>query len=404
MKAANDYKELDSCVACGRTSLVVTLDLGSQPLANDFLKPGSHLDSYPLKLMRCEDCYHSQLSIAVEPERLFRHYSYVSGTSETLDNYFDNFSKNIISGFGQKKKILDIGSNDGSFLQKFVGTDWLTLGVDPAVNLIPESAAKNVITVPAFFNEEISSLLTNDFDVIVAMNVFAHTSNPLEILNGISRCLDNSGSAFIQTSQANMFNTGQFDTVYHEHISFFSVRSMKALLKRANLSLVNVSIVPIHGMSYLWEIRKGGSHNSELSREKEEEDFGLYGTNLYENFSALALEKCLEVKGIVEKYREKNFKIVSYGAAAKGNTFINFADITFDYILDDTPQKIDRMAPAGNCIVSNPEVLAKIPGPVLVVIPAWNFRQEILSKIQAARMNQGDYYLTYFPTTALESV
>jgi 2-polyprenyl-3-methyl-5-hydroxy-6-metoxy-1,4-benzoquinol methylase len=192
----------------------------------------------------------------------------VSGTSETLDNYFESFSEAIISRFGQKKKILDIGSNDGSFLQKFVETTWLTLGVDPAVNLVPESAAKNVTTVPAFFDERISSLLTNDFDVIVAMNVFAHTSNPLEILNGINRCLANSGRAFIQTSQANMFNTGQFDTVYHEHISFFSVRSMKALLERANLSLVNVSIVPIHGMSYLWEIRKGGSHNSELSREK----------------------------------------------------------------------------------------------------------------------------------------
>jgi 2-polyprenyl-3-methyl-5-hydroxy-6-metoxy-1,4-benzoquinol methylase len=402
--ATTNYRDLNACVACGQTNLVTTLDLGSQPLANDFLKPGSQLELYPLKLMRCADCYHSQLSIAVDPTRLFRDYSYVSGTSETLDNYFENLSNTLISRFGEGKKILDIGSNDGSFLQKFVGTNWLALGVDPAVNLVPESAAKNVTTVPAFFDKRISSLLANDFDVVTAMNVFAHTSNPLEILNGINRCLSSSGRAFIQTSQANMFNSGQFDTVYHEHISFFSVKSMKALLDRAHLSLVNVSIVPIHGLSYLWEIKKGGTHGSGLSREREEEDFGLYGSKLYEDFSALALAKCLEVKKIVSEYRERNFKIVSYGAAAKGNTFINFADISFDYILDDTPQKIGRRAPAGNCIVSNPEILRDIPGPVLVIIPAWNFRQEIVAKIRTMRKNQEDSYLTYFPTTTLESL
>jgi 2-polyprenyl-3-methyl-5-hydroxy-6-metoxy-1,4-benzoquinol methylase len=399
-----NFRDLKTCVACGQSNLVTTLDLGSQPLANDFLEPGRQLDFYPLKLMRCTTCYHSQLSIAVDPARLFRDYSYVSGTSETLDNYFENLSRTLISRFGQNRKILDIGSNDGSFLQKFVRTDWLALGVDPAVNLVSESAAKNVTTVPAFFDERISSLLANDFDVITAMNVFAHTSNPLEILNGINRCLSNSGRAFIQTSQANMFNSGQFDTVYHEHISFFSVKSMKALLERAELSLVDVSIVPIHGLSYLWEIKKGGTHASGLSREKEEDDFGLYGSKLYDDFSALALAKCVEVKGVVSEYRERNFKIVSYGAAAKGNTFINFADISFDYILDDTPQKIGRRAPAGNCIVSNPEILRNIPGPVLVLIPAWNFRQEIVAKIRTMRNNQDDYYLTYFPTTTLESL
>jgi SAM-dependent methyltransferase len=404
LKAATDYKILSSCVACGEPNLVTTLDLDSQPLANDFLAPGSVLDLYPLKLMRCKDCFHSQLSIAVDPARLFREYSYVSGTSETLGNYFEELTRNILNRFGTGKKILDIGSNDGSFLEKFAGSDWLTLGVDPAVNLIPESAARNVITVPTFFDERIASLLTNSFDVVVAMNVFAHTQNPLAILNGINQCLSESGRAFIQTSQANMFTTGQFDTVYHEHISFFSVRSMKALLERANMSLVSVSIVPIHGMSYLWEIQKNGKHSSNISREEEENSFGLYRELIYEEFSSLALAKAHEVKNLVAEYREKGFKIVSYGAAAKGNTFINFADITFDYILDDTPQKIGRMSPAGKCVVSDPSILSAIQGPLLVVIPAWNFGQEIISKVRTLRTNNEDAYLTYYPTTKIESL
>lgn len=401
---ATDYKELNACVACGASNLVTTLDLDHQPLANDFLVPGSVLDSYPLKLMRCNDCFHSQLSIAVDPSRLFRNYSYVSGTSETLSNYFDDLTKSLLARFGTKKKILDIGSNDGSFLEKFAQSDWATLGVDPAVNLIPESAAKNVVTIPTFFDERMASLLTDDFDVIVAMNVFAHTQDPLAILNGISRCLSDSGRAFIQTSQANMFTTGQFDTVYHEHISFFSVRSMKALLERANLSLVDVSIVPIHGMSYLWEIQKSGSHGSHISREQEEVNFGLYSSELYEEFASIALSKASEVKEIITGYREKGFKIVSYGAAAKGNTFINFADISFDYILDDTPQKIGRLSPAGNCIVSPPSILAEIDGPVLLIVPAWNFAREILTKVSTVRQEHSDMYLLYYPHTKLGEV
>lgn len=404
LTSASDYRVLNSCVACGESDLVTTLDLGYQPLANDFLAPGNILDLYPLKLLRCKDCFHSQLSIAVDPARLFREYSYVSGTSETLSNYFDELTRSIITRFGAGKKILDIGSNDGSFLEKFGESEWVTLGVDPAVNLIPESLAKNVITIPSFFDERMASLLSNDFDVIVAMNVFAHTQNPLAILNGINRCLSDLGRAFIQTSQANMFSTGQFDTVYHEHISFFSVRSMKALLSRANLTLANVSIVPIHGMSYLWEIQKGGKHEFDFSREQDEIEFGLYTEKLYDDFSALAVERALEVKKIVIEYRERGFKIVSYGAAAKGNTFINFADITFDYILDDTPQKIGRMSPAGKCMVSDPSVLSVMQGPLLVIIPAWNFRQEIISKIRTQRPNHQDVALTYFPSTQIESL
>lgn len=402
--AATDYKESNACVACGKSNLVTTLDLDRQPLANDFLAPGSVLDTYPLKLMRCKECFHSQLSIAVDPSRLFRDYSYVSGTSETLSNYFDDLTRNIVTRFGSRKKILDIGSNDGSFLEKFAQGDWITLGVDPAVNLIPESAARNVITIPSFFDERMASLLTDDFDVIVAMNVFAHTQDPLAILNGINRCLSDSGRAFIQTSQANMFTTGQFDTVYHEHISFFSVRSMKSLLERANLSLVDVSIVPIHGMSYLWEIQKNGNHSSDISREKEEVDFGLYAEELYEEFASLALAKVSEVKETVKEYREKGFKIVSYGAAAKGNTFINFADITFDYILDDTPQKIGKLSPAGNCIVSSPAILSEIDGPILLIVPAWNFAKEILSKVSTVRKELSDMYLLYYPQTRLGEI
>lgn len=402
--AATDFIELNSCVACDGSKLVMTLDLGFQPLANDFLAPGSVLQEYPLKLMRCEECFHSQLSIAVYPARLFRKYSYVSGTSETLSIYFNFLSETLIARFGIGKKILDIGSNDGSFLEKFVSSDWRMLGVDPAVNLIPESVARGVTTIPAFYDEVTADLLSSDFDVVVAMNVFAHTQNPLGILKGIKRNLSNNGRAFVQTSQANMFKSGEFDTVYHEHISFFNVRSMKALLRRAGLQLANVSIVPIHGMSYLWEISNIEEEHKSFAREIEEESFGIYNPETYVNFAQSATHKAAEVQKKISEFRAKKYKIVSYGAAAKGNTFINFADLEFDYILDDTPQKISKMSPAGGCVVSNPKILSDISGPLLVVIPAWNFRAEIIEKIRSMRNHEPDFCLTYFPETLLEEI
>jgi len=328
----------------------------------------------------------------------------VSGTSETLSDYFENFAKTITQRFGSNKKILDIGSNDGSFLEKFSDSGWLSLGVDPAVNLISESASRGVTTIPTFFDEKIANLLSNDFDVIVAMNVFAHTQNPIAILNGISKCLASNGRVFIQTSQANMFTSGQFDTVYHEHISFFNVRSMKALLARTDLSLVAVTIVPIHGMSYLWEIRKGPQDSPKIAREVEEEDFGLYEPNLYSDFASLAKKNADHVVNTVKDFRSRNFKIVSYGAAAKGNTFINYAELSLDYIFDDTPQKIGRISPAGSCVVSAPAKLKDIESPLLIIIPAWNFSAEILEKVRLLRSNLDDMYLTYFPDAELKNV
>jgi SAM-dependent methyltransferase len=397
MVQGKNFTELVNCVACNGKNLKSILDLGNQPLANDFVNSNEEFETYPLKLMHCVSCSHSQISVSVDPSRLFRDYSYVSSTSETLDNYFDLLSNKILLEFGPSGKVLDIGSNDGSFLVKFLKTNWASLGIDPAINLIPSSLAAGVLTLPTFFNESVSKVIASDFDVIVAMNIFAHTSDPLEILLGMNNCLKENGLIYIQTSQADMFLTGQFDTVYHEHISFFNIKSMKILLERAGLYLKNATIVPIHGGSYLWEISKSPSTKVPIDRQVYEERMGFYTEEFYRNFSSAAEDCAQNVKNIVEKFRQEKYSIVSYGAAAKGNTFINFSGIKMDYIFDDTPQKIGKRSPAGGCQVSNPENLRQIDTPLLIVCPAWNFREEILRKVKTYRTNENDQFLTYFP-------
>jgi len=393
-----NYRKLDNCVACGGINLSQVIDLGYQPLANDFLPVGTKLETFPLALNKCDDCFHGQISIAVNPERMFREYTYVSGTSKTLFSYFEWLREEILKIHGQKGKILDIGSNDGTFLSTFNETSWTKLGVDPAVNLIRESLKLGVPTIPSFFTLEFSNLLSSDFDVVVAMNVFAHTADPLDVLLGIKNCLSDDGIAYIQTSQANMFEDGEFDTVYHEHISFFCVRSMRALLKRAGLSLIDVEIVPVHGTSYLWKIGYSSRGSNSIVREQNEENMGLYQPEIYEEFRKLAEIRTKEVKTIINEYRNNDYIVASYGAAAKGNTFINYAGIHLDYIFDDTPLKIGNLSPAGGCIVSNPKIMSDLKGPLLIVIPAWNFKKEIIEKIKQLRNNNEDSYLVYYPS------
>ena len=392
------WEKLDSCLACSSTKLEEILNLGPQALANNYTLEKCEQDKYPLALNLCLTCFHSQLNIAILPEMLFKHYSYVSGTSTTLANYFLRFKKKIIGEHGASGKILDIGSNDGSFLATFAKTEWVGLGVDPAYNLIPESIKRGVITVPVFFDERVTKFLADDFDVVIAMNVFAHTSNPSAMLKSISSIIKPEGHIYIQTSQADMFFTGQFDTVYHEHISFFNVNSMRQLLRANGLRLVDVTIEDIHGGSYLWKIQKGtGITNLVFERELKEKSLGLYEKRTYLRFKEKSLEIVERVKSTIELFRNDGYTIASYGAAAKGNTFLNFGEIALDYIFDDTPQKIGRYAPAGECIVSSPSILAGINSPMIIIIPAWNFSAEIVEKIREYRTGFEDYYLQYFP-------
>ena len=400
-----DYTPLVHCVACDSIELKLVLDLGRQQLANEYMIGKHQPETFPLALNLCVDCFHSQLSIAVNPERLFRDYSYVSGTSETLYQYFENLRDQIILENGETGKLLDIGSNDGTFLSTFNETGWSTLGVDPAVNLIPESTGRDVRTIPAFFTAELAELLSTDFDVVVAMNVFAHTANPLDVLMGVKKTLGKNGTAYIQTSQANMFENSEFDTIYHEHISFFSVRSMKALLSGAGLALVNVDFAPVHGKSYVWKIKhEDQAVSTELDREDVEVNLGMYSHNLYEKFSTDANNLAKKVAEKVDEYRRAGYLIASYGAAAKGNTFLNFANISLDFIFDDTPHKIGKWAPAGGCLVSNPTKIALLNNKTLFVIPAWNFKSEIQGRISKLLKRNDCKLLVYYPKLLEEDI
>ena len=400
--------EIKQCIACGSTDLIPVLDLNSQPLANDYkTNKNDPQEEYPLAISRCKHCYHVQLTHQVNPELMFKNYAYVSGTAKTQLEYFDWFVDKITAQYGSTpESILDIGCNDGSFLNAWGGTGTATYGVDPAENLHYISSKHHNVHCGFFTGNEFKGKL---FDVITCMNAFAHNSNQLELLKNIRQRMHEDSLLFCTTSQANMILNGEFDTIYHEHVSFYNIKSARALGNRAGLNLIDVFKHPIHGTSYIFVFSK--IKEAKIKIEKlilEEEHMGLYSPETYDEYA----EKCYGIANkfaeTIRHYRNLGFTVVGYGAPAKGNTLMNFANEGPDFIVDDSPLKQLKFTPGMSVpIYSAPYLTLNYfeKEKVCFVPLAWNFYDEIKGKIRELRpkhLFKKDVFIRYFPKFEVE--
>jgi 2-polyprenyl-3-methyl-5-hydroxy-6-metoxy-1,4-benzoquinol methylase len=394
----NHYRLIQRCLSCDSSSLQSVLDLGNQPLANayrlELVEENETL--FPLEFRLCTDCFHGQLSVAVDPETLYSDYAYVSGTTRSLRQNFEELARYLAERF-KRPRVLDIAANDGTFVLVLKNFGIEAIGIDPAKNLV-EAAQKNGINVvQGFWSSEFAEDYKNQFDVITAMNVLAHVGNPLDFLLGCKKALAENGSIFIQTSQALMVNNGEFDTIYHEHHSFFNTNSLKRLASRAGLHVVDGDYTPIHGTSYRWELRHSPSSKN-LDILHDEERRGIYSLDTYSFFASKARSVVDNVRRIVDDARLEGFVISSYGAAAKSQTFNNFALIRPDIVIDDNPLKVGRFTPGSGVAIQDANSLSAIDRPIQHIIGAWNFAEEIQEKLRLIRGNQsGDRCLVYFP-------
>jgi len=399
---SKSYIPNDECLACGNSkSLRSILDFGEQPLANDY-HSGDKLMEYPLKLNLCNECYHLQLSHAVNPDLMFKNYLYVSGTTQTLRDYFDYFSKMTLEYVPKAKNILDIASNDGTQLDSYKKIGLSTYGIDPAENLYPGSLKKGHNIICDYFNSNsIKKFNETKFDIITAQNVFAHTRFTLEFLKSCKEILADRGRLFIQTSQANMVMNNEFDTIYHEHLSFFNINSMQTLVNKAGLHLIDVKKSDIHGTSYIFVISKEDEVSENLRIEiGKERDNGLYDVMKYPEYASKCYNAAFTLKKKLKEFKNEGYTLIGYGAAAKGNTLLNFAKIDLDYIIDDNELKQGLLTPGMNIpILGSSELLKlKIDQKVVFVPLAWNFYTEIKRRILDKRNNENDIFVMYFPS------
>lgn len=386
------------CRICFNPHLYTVLDLQSQPLANEYHDNSYTLAEYPLCLMWCPNCIHLQLSYVVDKEMLYKHYQYVSGTSATMAKYFDWLAEKITRETGPKT-ILDIACNDASQLDHFKHRGWKTFGVDPAENIVQHIDQNKHTVYNDFFNYTFAQNMDKKFDIILAQNVVAHVDDVHDFIKGCEYLLKDDGKLYIQTSQCNMIQNNEFDTIYHEHHSFFSIKSMKTLVENHNLYLNKVERTFIHGTSYLFTITKIPQTEIELenlSLEISNESY-LGELNTYQNYSKKVNITCLNLIERVDELKRDGYTVVGYGAAAKGNTLLNYCRIRLDYIIDDADIKWNLYTPGMNIAIYSPQYLQENCSQKLVVIPlAWNFFDEIVSKVK--NICPTAIFLKYFPT------
>ena len=400
-----DAKELNECLCCGSERIKLVLDLNEQPLANSFKKTEEEAEpTFPLRLNICEDCTHLQLSHAVNPDLLFKNYLYVSGTSKTLRDYFDWFAKETLTYAPDAKTILDIACNDGSQLNSFKALGLKTYGVDPAENLHELSSANHEVVCDYFKEKYVYHYKMKQLDIITAQNVFAHNDYPLDFLLQCKEIMSDTSVLFIQTSQGDMIKNNEFDTIYHEHLSFFNAKSMSALAQRAGLYLVDVRKTPIHGNSYMFVFKKVAEDTSRVDAVlAEEQALGLQDMNTYLAYSDRAVTIVEDLKQTIEHYRGLGYVIAGYGAAAKGMTLINFGSLNLDFIIDDNPLKQGLFCPGSNIPVVGINMLDECHDVKVAFVPlAWNFFTEIRNNIKGKRDQEGDVFIRYFPTIKVE--
>ena len=398
---SEDVKQLTECLACGGSHLKLILDLNEQPMANEFVSDITAPEkTFPLKLNVCEDCTHLQLSHAVNPDLLFKNYLYVSGTTKTLRDYFDWFAEFALSFWSKDAKtVLDIACNDGSQLNSFKKLGLTTYGVDPAENLHELSSKEHNVICDYLKREHVDALKKAKIDIINAQNVFAHNSYPLEFLEICKDIMHDDSYLFIQTSQADMVVNNEFDTIYHEHLSFFNTTSMKALATRAGLKLVEVIKTPIHGNSYVFVFNKYSRPRMSVDLMLTQEgQFGLQNLETYKIYAEKAKQVVVDLNAELKKRKDDGYKLVGYGAAAKGNTLLNFGKIDLDFIIDDNPLKQGLYTPGTHIPVVSIDHLERFKEEKIAFVPlAWNFFTEIKYNIQRVRYNENDIFIRYFP-------
>lgn len=399
-KMKNQMHKRETCRVCNGKRLQMVLGLGATPPANAFLKKeevnaaGKEEPFFPLEVYFCKDCGFLQLLHIVNPELLFRNYVYVSSTSPVFVAHFKELAEKVCNEFEDYVHpgalIADIGSNDGILLRPFKEKGMKVLGIDPAEKIARLATESGIETLPVFFTGEVAREIAKTrgkAKVIASTSCFSHIDDLDEVVGGVNELLADDGIFIIEVYYLlEMLKKNLFDLVYHEHLSYFSVKTMKALLDRLGLEIFHTEVTDTHGGSLrVFARKKNGPHSIRPSvrlMEQEEEKYGLDKIETYEKFAEKVEHNKKELKKLLAGIKAKEKKIVGYGAPAKGNTLLSYFEIgpeVLDYIVDDSTWKQGLYTPGTHIpVVSSDELYKNKPDYILIL--AWNFAEHIMKK------------------------
>lgn len=385
-----------TCRVCAGSNLHSVLSLGSTPPANAFLRPDQLQaveQSFPLELQLCCDCGFTQLADVVSPELLFRNYVYVSSTSAVFISHFEAFSEAMINRFSLSTDalVVDIGSNDGILLRPFKNRGRRVIGVDPAVKIAELATNNGIETKPVFFNTLVADEIVKEkgmAQLVTATSVFPHIDDLDQMVEGVKNLLAPDGVFVIEAYYLrDLIEKNLFDTIYHEHLSYFTVKTICVLFERLGMEVFDVERTDTHGGSIrIFVQKRGGFHQLQtaiISRfVLEEERCGLFQVTTLNNFADEINENKRQLLQLLHELKLNGKKIVGYGAPAKATTLLNYFGIgtgVIDYIVDDSSWKQGLFTPGVHLPVVGPERLA-LDRPDYILLLAWNFAEPIMEK------------------------
>ncbi len=398
---------MSNCRICDN-KIKKIIDFGKIALVGNFLKKKRKQKKYKISLNYCVSCKHVQISEKLNPHLLFKNYLWETGISKSNIHILKDLLQKLKKlGINKKSKILEIASNDGSFIkilkEKF---DCSIIGVDPAKNLAKKANKKNIFTINNFFDYKLSCFIKgkyNKFDYIFARNVIAHIKEPNNIFRGIDNLLTDDGTFILEVPHLlNIFNKNQYDNIFHEHIGFHSLKSIQDLCKANNLKVFDVDKIDSQGGSIRCFISKSTSTQlvskkiSVISQiEKKSNLFLNSNLNMFKNKILNHIESLHE---LILSLKKKKKKISVYGASGKGQALLQFSKMDnnmIDFVFDKSKLKQGLFTPGTNIEIKNPKYISRKNVDYLLIL-SWNIKEEII-KQEKKFLKEGGKFIIPFP-------
>ncbi|AKF94258.1 class I SAM-dependent methyltransferase [Brevibacillus laterosporus] len=399
------------CRFCNSLLTHTFLDLGVSPLANSFISPDRVDDMepfYPLHAYVCDKCFLVQVGQFESPDQIFNHYLYFSSYSSSWLSHAQKYTEMAIARFylHHHSQVIEIASNDGYLLQYFHKHNIRTLGIEPAKNLAKICNDKGIPTRADFFGERLAKQLVQEGykgDLIVANNVLAHVPELHDFIAGLKILLQPNGIITIEFPHVLQLILGkQFDTIYHEHFSYFSLLSVQSILSSHKLKVVDVEEIPTHGGSLRLFVKhsedKDPIQPSVTKVLEKEQEHGLHQISTYLEFSKKVEQMKIDILSFFIKAHDMKKKIVGYGAPAKGNTLLHFCGIgkeLLPYTVDQNPHKQGLILPGSRIPIKNPNEIQRTQPDYVLILP-WNLKEEIMDECSYIR-NWGGKFVVFVP-------